>query len=225
MSTWASGSGRCLPPTGCGPVGPCRRTRTCSSTSAARPRCGVTGRRSRRSAPGRDRRACRFPCLRASRSSSSSWPATTRSATASPARAWRCGSSCGAATSRPRRRDAWRTFHDLAFLLALEDVAEPEWAGELLAQLHAFTIDGDRARLDRAARARLGRDPPHVGDRPRPPRHRLAVAARGDLPQADPHDHRAAAAARRLPGARLRALAGAALRVAARARARPCTRG
>jgi alpha-mannosidase len=43
---------------------------------------------------------------------------------------------------------AWRTFHDLTFLLALEDVAEPEWAGELLAQLHAFTVDGDRGRLD-----------------------------------------------------------------------------
>jgi alpha-mannosidase len=44
---------------------------------------------------------------------------------------------------------AWRTFHDLEFLLALEDVAEPEWAGELLARLHAFTIDRDRSHLDR----------------------------------------------------------------------------
>ena len=48
----------------------------------------------------------------------------------------------------PVDADAWRTFHDLEFLLALEAVAEPAWAGELLAQLHAFTIDGDRAHLD-----------------------------------------------------------------------------
>ena len=39
--------------------------------------------------------------------SSSSWPATTRSATASPARGWRCGSSCGAASSRRVDADAW----------------------------------------------------------------------------------------------------------------------
>ncbi|HEY6889371.1 MAG TPA: glycoside hydrolase family 38 C-terminal domain-containing protein [Solirubrobacter sp.] len=49
----------------------------------------------------------------------------------------------------PVDADAWRTFHDVQFLLALEDVAEPEWAGELLAQLHAFTVDGDRGHLDR----------------------------------------------------------------------------
>jgi alpha-mannosidase len=49
----------------------------------------------------------------------------------------------------PVDADAWRTFHDVSFLLALEDVAEPEWAGELLAQLHAFTVDGDRGHLDR----------------------------------------------------------------------------
>jgi len=48
----------------------------------------------------------------------------------------------------PVDADAWRTFHDLEFLLALEAVAEPAWAGELLAQLHAFTIDGDRTHLD-----------------------------------------------------------------------------
>ena len=119
----------------------------------------------------------------------------------------------GASTTRPGGRSTTSTF-----LLALEDVAEPEWAGELLAQLHAFTIDGDRARLDGCSRA-LRRDPPDVRDRARPPRHRLAVAARGDLPQADPHHDGAAAAARRLSRARLRPLAGAALRVAARPRA------
>jgi alpha-mannosidase len=51
---------------------------------------------------------------------------------------------------------AWRTFHDLDFLLALEAVAEPEWAGELLARLHDFTIDGDRAHLDRLLARRSG---------------------------------------------------------------------
>ena len=56
---------------------------------------------------------------------------------------------------------AWRTFHDLEFLLALEAVAEPEWAGELLARLHDFTIDGDRAHLERLLSAAVGRDPPH----------------------------------------------------------------
>ena len=45
--------------------------------------------------------------------------------------------------------DAWALREDLAFLLALEAVAEPEWAGELLSELHAFTIDRDRARLQR----------------------------------------------------------------------------
>ena len=52
------------------------------------------------------------------------------------------------------RDDAlWERFHDLEFLLALEDVAEPDWAGELLAELHAFTIDGRSRRL-RELRAR-----------------------------------------------------------------------
>jgi len=72
----------------------------------------------------------------------------------------------------------------------------------------------------RAAHSALGRPAPHLRHRPRPPRHRLAVAARGDLPQADPHHDRTAAAARRLSRARLRPLAGAALRLAARSR--PC---
>jgi alpha-mannosidase len=44
---------------------------------------------------------------------------------------------------------AWETLNDLEFLLALEAVAEPDWAGELLAELHAFTLDGDRSRLER----------------------------------------------------------------------------
>lgn len=36
----------------------------------------------------------------------------------------------------------WEHFHDLEFLLALEDVADPDWAGELLAHLHRHTVDG-----------------------------------------------------------------------------------
>ncbi|WP_053226778.1 alpha-mannosidase [Solirubrobacter soli] len=51
---------------------------------------------------------------------------------------------------------AWRTFHDLDFLLALEAVAEPEWAGELLARLHDFTVDGDRGHLDALLARRSG---------------------------------------------------------------------
>ena len=81
--------------------------------------------------------------------SSSSWPATTRSATASPAKGWRSSSRCAAASSRAFDADAWALRHDLEFLLALEAVAEPEWAGELLSELHAFTIDRDRERLQR----------------------------------------------------------------------------
>jgi alpha-mannosidase len=46
-------------------------------------------------------------------------------------------------------RDAWEEWCDVAFLAALE--ASPgldeAWAGELLAELHAFTLDGDRERL------------------------------------------------------------------------------
>jgi alpha-mannosidase len=60
---------------------------------------------------------------------------------------------CDVAT---RDDEAWRTFQDLTFLLALEAVAEPEWAGELLAQLHEFTLDGDRARLDALLARRSG---------------------------------------------------------------------
>jgi alpha-mannosidase len=36
----------------------------------------------------------------------------------------------------------WERFHDLAFLLALEDVTEPDRAGELLAGLHRHTVAG-----------------------------------------------------------------------------------
>jgi alpha-mannosidase len=48
-------------------------------------------------------------------------------------------------------REAWDTWSDVAFLAALE--ASPgldeAWAGELLAELYAFTLDGDRERLCR----------------------------------------------------------------------------
>lgn len=46
---------------------------------------------------------------------------------------------CELAVRDPAR---WERFNDLAFLLALEDVAEPDWAGELLARLHDHTVDG-----------------------------------------------------------------------------------
>ena len=150
----------------------------------------------------RQARACPCRCPPASWCSSSSWPATTRSATARPARGWRWSSRCGAASSPRFDADAWGAAHDLAFLLALEDRApSPTGPASCSRELHAFTIDGDRERLDAAARAALGRAARGLGDRPRAPRHRLAVAAGGDLAQARAHDDRAAAAARRLPRA------------------------
>ena len=47
--------------------------------------------------------------------------------------------------------DAWRLWHDVELLraLELEPGIEPAWAGALLAELHAFTLDGDRGRLER----------------------------------------------------------------------------
>src|SRR3954447_6633355 len=44
-------------------------------------------------------------------------------------------------------RDAWELWCDFSLLAELEPVADEAWAGELLAQLYAFTLDGDRARL------------------------------------------------------------------------------
>ena len=54
-------------------------------------------------------------------------------------------------------------------------------------QLYAFTLDGDRERAAPPARPRLRRAAGAVGDRPRAPRHRVAVAAGGDLAQARAH--------------------------------------
>jgi alpha-mannosidase len=45
--------------------------------------------------------------------------------------------------------DAWALWCDVSFLAALELEADPAWAGELLAELYAFTLDGDRTRLAR----------------------------------------------------------------------------
>jgi alpha-mannosidase len=65
----------------------------------------------------------------------------------------------GAAASLALRRcelarfdaDAWAEWHDLDVLAALErdPGVDPAWAGLLLAELHAFTLDGDRGRLAR----------------------------------------------------------------------------
>ncbi|HYI17937.1 MAG TPA: glycoside hydrolase family 38 C-terminal domain-containing protein, partial [Solirubrobacteraceae bacterium] len=46
---------------------------------------------------------------------------------------------------------AWAEWHDLDVLAALErdPGVEPAWAGLLLAELHAYTLDGDRGRLAR----------------------------------------------------------------------------
>jgi alpha-mannosidase len=47
--------------------------------------------------------------------------------------------------------EAWALWNDLELLRAieLEPATERAWAGHLLAELHAFTLDGDRGRLDR----------------------------------------------------------------------------
>ena len=54
--------------------------------------------------------------------------------------------------------EAWREWHDLDVLsaLELEPGVDPAWAGLLLRELHAFTLDGDRARLDRLLATRSG---------------------------------------------------------------------
>jgi alpha-mannosidase len=44
-------------------------------------------------------------------------------------------------------RDAWELWCDFSLLAALEPVVDEAWAGELLSQLYAFTLDGDRGRL------------------------------------------------------------------------------
>ncbi len=48
-------------------------------------------------------------------------------------------------------RDAWDTWCDISLLAALESAPglDEAWAGELLAELYAFTLDGDRERLCR----------------------------------------------------------------------------
>ena len=54
--------------------------------------------------------------------------------------------------------DPWALWHDLELLRALElepDV-DPAWAGMLLAELHAYTLDGDRAHVDRLLARRSG---------------------------------------------------------------------
>ena len=57
-----------------------------------------------------------------------------------------------------RRRPPGRLWHDLEVLAALErdPGVDPAWAGLLLAELHAFTLDGDRARLARLLARRSG---------------------------------------------------------------------
>jgi alpha-mannosidase len=44
-------------------------------------------------------------------------------------------------------RDAWDVWCDFSLLAELEPVVDEVWAGEILAQLYAFTLDGDRDRL------------------------------------------------------------------------------
>jgi alpha-mannosidase len=53
---------------------------------------------------------------------------------------------------------AWKLWHDVEVLraLELEPGVEPAWAGLLLAELHAFTLDGDRAHVDGLLRRRSG---------------------------------------------------------------------
>ena len=90
--------------------------------------------------------------------------------------------------------DTWAMLWDLVVLreLEAESVLDPGSAGRLLARLDLVCErweSGDRGgagraprRAPRGARGRLAARA--VGDRPRPPRHRLAVADRGDVAQA-----------------------------------------
>jgi len=53
---------------------------------------------------------------------------------------------------------AWQVWNDLEVLAALErdDGVDPAWAGLLLAELHAFTLDGERGRLAQLLSRRSG---------------------------------------------------------------------
>ena len=184
------------------------------------PRHGPAGGGARRRAPR---------AASGSRSSSSS-PATTCSASARRARGRRRRSRCARCELARFDAGAWQEWNDLEVLRRAGARAgrRPRLGGAAArraARLHARR----RPRAARAAaRPPLRRAAPGERDRPRAPRHGVAVAARGDVAQARAHDDHAAAADGRVSRAPLRALAGAALRVArgARARAlRPRARG
>ena len=120
--------------------------------------------------------------------------------------------------------DAWRLSLDFEILRALSDEPglDEAWAGELLAELNRFCnvwpepgSDGAvSAILAGALRAPQRDDGPRARRRrPRPPRHRVALAARGDLPEGDPDVHHTGALPPRVPRLPLRVLAGTAVRL------------
>ena len=149
---------------------------------------------------------------------------------------------CQIARFDPR---AWRLHHDFDVLRRLEaehaDGLDPTWAGELLYELNRFCnvwvgarpADLGRGRGDPGAPARAPQRHGHaraVGDRPRPPRHRLAVAAGRELPQGGAHLQLAGRLHGPLPGVPVRLLAGPAVRLdpapqPGAVRAHPRTRG
>ena len=132
--------------------------------------------------------------------------------------------------------EAWELHHDFDVLRRLEaDAAnglDESWAGRLLAGLNEVCnvwSEDDRASWARS-RAILGellahRNGSHVhravGDRPRAPGHRLAVAAGRDLPQGRAHVQLADGVHGALPGVPVRLLAGPAVRLDPRAQPRP----
>ena len=132
---------------------------------------------------------------------------------------------CGAARSRAstRRRGAVERPRGAARRSSSTPGVEPAWAGPLLAELHAFTLDGDRARLARLLA------------RPSGELHRMSAIGHAHLDTAWlwPLEEtwrklvRTVTAQlrlhRRVSRAPLRPLAGAALRVAARSARRSCS--
>ena len=110
--------------------------------------------------------------------------------------------------------DAWALACDLGVLSALMDEEQDAWGGELLRELNRVLQHGRPRDPHPAAGApQRHADARDHRDRPRAHRHRLAVAARGDLPQVRAFVRDPAAADGALPGLPLRVLAGAAVRV------------
>src|SRR5207247_8280354 len=80
--------------------------------------------------------------------------------------------------------EAWRLYFDFETLRALEaETVDPAWAGLLREELNRFCNDGDPDSRGALPAHECRAHTRARGDRPRTHRHRLAVAARGVVPQ------------------------------------------